>query len=122
MCKILFEFLIQAEDADLENNSVVVYSLDPSSVDSKYFIIGLTGGEIQTKMSASQMTENSQKNYFIFRVSCFYSFLQYLVKRFSIRMINFALLIVASIFDIHEDLVSSCRWSGRYYDIFLVQF
>ncbi|CAG9538422.1 unnamed protein product [Cercopithifilaria johnstoni] len=65
---LAFVTAVKAKDDDLENNSFVVYSLDPFSMDSKYFMIDLTGGEIQTKMSASQMMENSQKNYFIFQV------------------------------------------------------
>lgn len=75
MHKFSHKFLIQAEDADSENSSVIVYSLDQFSMDSKYFMTDLTGGEIRTKMSASQMMDDSQKNYFNFRVSCFYSFL-----------------------------------------------
>ncbi|KAL3982486.1 Cadherin domain family protein [Acanthocheilonema viteae] len=63
-----FIITVQAKDADLGNNSAVMYSLDPFSMDSKYFMIDPIGGKIQTKISATQMMENSQKNYFIFRV------------------------------------------------------
>ncbi|KAM3725570.1 Cadherin-99C [Dirofilaria immitis] len=58
---------VQAEVAGFKNNSVVAYSLDPFPMDSKYFMVDLTG-EIQIKMSASQMMGDSQKNYFNFRV------------------------------------------------------
>ncbi|MCP9265674.1 Cadherin domain protein [Dirofilaria immitis] len=57
---------VQAEVAGFKNNSVVAYSLDPFPMDSKYFMVDLTG-EIQIKMSASQMMGDSQKNYFNFR-------------------------------------------------------
>uniref|UniRef100_A0AAF5PHW1 Cadherin domain-containing protein n=1 Tax=Wuchereria bancrofti TaxID=6293 RepID=A0AAF5PHW1_WUCBA len=64
-----FAFLttVQTKDVGLKNNSVIVYSLDSFSMDSKYFMVDLSG-KIQTKMSASQMMKDSQKNYFNFRV------------------------------------------------------
>ncbi|EJD74256.1 cadherin domain-containing protein [Loa loa] len=57
----------QVEDADLENNSVVTYSLNSFSMDSKYFMVDSTGN-IQTKISATKMMEESQKNYFNFQM------------------------------------------------------
>uniref|UniRef100_A0A0R3RTT8 Cadherin-related tumor suppressor n=1 Tax=Elaeophora elaphi TaxID=1147741 RepID=A0A0R3RTT8_9BILA len=63
-----FVTTVQAEDADLKNSSAIVYSVDPFSVDSKYFMVDMTGGKIRTKMSALQIMEDSQKNYFNFRV------------------------------------------------------
>ncbi|KAK6110797.1 Cadherin domain family protein [Brugia pahangi] len=64
-----FAFLttVQTKNVGLKSNSVIVYSLDSFSMDSKYFMVDLSG-KIQTKMSASQMMKNSQKNYFNFRV------------------------------------------------------